>query len=45
MWEPYRKTVRAFVPDAEAKTVYDRFHVMRLVLNAMDRCAGPSSGY
>jgi transposase len=37
MWEPYRKTVRAYVPDADAKIVYDRFHVMRLVMDAMDR--------
>lgn len=36
MWEPYRKTVRAYVPDADTKIVYDRSHVMRLVMEAMD---------
>ena len=37
MWEPYRTTVRAWVPDAHAKIVFDRFHVMRKVLEAMDQ--------
>jgi transposase len=37
MWDPYRKTVRAYVPDAEAKIVFDRFHVMRQVLDGVDQ--------
>jgi transposase len=37
MWEPYRRTVRAYIPNADAKIVYDRFHVMRLVMEAMDQ--------
>ena len=37
MWEPYRTTVRTWVPDADAKIVFDRFHVMRHVLEAMDQ--------
>ncbi len=37
MWEPYRKTVRTWVPDADAKLVFDRFHVMRHVMEAMDQ--------
>lgn len=37
MWDPYRKTVRAYVPDADAKIVFDKFHVMRHVGEAMDQ--------
>jgi transposase len=37
MWDPYRKTVRDYVPDGEAKIVFDRFHVMRHVTEAMDQ--------
>lgn len=37
MWDPYRKTVRAYVPDADAKIVFDKFHVMRHVIEAMDQ--------
>lgn len=37
MWEPYRKTVRAFVPDADAKIVFDKFHVLRHVSDAVDK--------
>jgi transposase len=36
MWDPYRKTVRAYVPDADRKIVFDRFHVMQQVLEAVD---------
>lgn len=36
MWEPFRTTVLAHVPDAAGKIVYDRFHVMKHVLEAMD---------
>ena len=37
MWEPYRTAVRQHVPDADAKIVFDRFHVMRHVMEAMDQ--------
>jgi transposase len=36
MWEPYRKTVRAWVPDADQKIVFDKFHIMMHVNNALD---------
>ncbi|MHB1073158.1 MAG: ISL3 family transposase [Gemmatimonadaceae bacterium] len=37
MWEPYRQTVRAHVPAADAKIVYDKFHVMPHVGHAVDQ--------
>lgn len=37
MWEPYRKTVRAHVPDADTKIVYDKFHIMQHVGAAVDQ--------
>jgi transposase len=37
MWDPYRKTVRDYVPDGDTKIVFDRFHVMRHVTEAMDQ--------
>ena len=37
MWEPYRKAVRAHVPEADGKIVFDRFHVMGHVLEALDQ--------
>jgi transposase len=36
MWEPYRKTLRAHVPGADRKIVFDKFHVMQHVLTAVD---------
>jgi transposase len=36
MWEPYRKTVRELVPDADAKIVFDKFHVLMHVNAAVD---------
>lgn len=36
MWEPYRWSVERWVPDAARKIVYDRFHVMGHVLEAVD---------
>jgi len=36
MWDPYIAAPRAYVPDAEKKIVFDRFHVMRHVLKAVD---------
>jgi transposase len=37
MWHPHRKTVRDTVPDSDQKIVFDRFHVIRFVTEAMDR--------
>src|SRR5688572_13750805 len=37
MWDPYRRTVRDYVPDGDAKIVFDKFHVMRHVTEAMDQ--------
>jgi len=36
MWEPYIQATRARVPDAAAKIVFDRFHIMGHVSNAVD---------
>jgi transposase len=36
MWEPYVQATRAHVPDAEAKIVFDRFHVMTQLGKAVD---------
>jgi transposase len=37
MWDPYRRTVRDYVPDGDMKIVFDKFHVMRHVIEAMDQ--------
>jgi transposase len=36
MWDPYIAATKAYVPDAAKKIVFDRFHVMRHVLDAVD---------
>jgi transposase len=36
MWDPYLKSIRTHVPDADAKIVFDRFHVMRHLTWAVD---------
>ncbi len=36
MWEPYIQATRTQVPDAAAKIVFDRFHVMGHASNAVD---------
>jgi len=36
MWDPYIAATKAHVPDAEKKIVFDRFHVMKHVLTAVD---------
>ena len=36
MWDPYIAATKAYVPDADKKIVFDRFHVMRHVLKAVD---------
>lgn len=36
MWEPYRQTLRVHVPDADAKIVFDKFHVLQHISTAVD---------
>lgn len=36
MWEPYRKTLRTHVPDADAQIVFDTCHVLQHVNAAVD---------
>ncbi len=36
MWDPYIAATKAYVPGAERKIVFDRFHVMKHVLAAVD---------
>lgn len=37
MWPAYLNAVRQYVSDAESKIVYDRFHVTRELVDAVDR--------
>lgn len=37
MWRPYIAATRAYVPAAEQKIAFDRFHVARLLGDAVDR--------
>lgn len=37
MWDPYIAATRACVPEAESKIVFDKFHVLRLVSEAVDK--------
>jgi transposase len=37
MWDPYIAATKAYVPDAEKKIVFDRFHAMKQVAEAMDK--------
>jgi transposase len=37
MWDPYLKTIRAWVPNADQKVVFDKFHIMRLAAFAVDQ--------
>ena len=37
MWDPYIAATKAYIPDAAEKIVFDRFHVMRHVLEAVDK--------
>lgn len=37
MWDPYIAATKAYIPDAEKKIVFDRFHVMKQVLDAVDK--------
>lgn len=37
MWDPFIAATRKYVPGADNKIVFDRFHVMRHVLDAVDK--------
>jgi transposase len=37
MWEPYIAATKAYVPGAESKIVFDKFHVVRTVTEAVDK--------
>jgi transposase len=37
MWEPYAQSVRAHVPQAEAKIVFDPFHIVQHMNGAVDQ--------
>ena len=37
MWDPYIAATKAYIPGAEQKIVFDRFHIMRHVLDAVDK--------
>lgn len=37
MWDPYIAATRAYVPEADRKIVFDRYHVMRFVVDAVDK--------
>jgi transposase len=37
MWDPYIAATRVHIPNAEGKIVFDRYHVTRLVTEAVDR--------
>ncbi len=36
MWDPYIAATKAYIPDAQKKIVFDRFHIMQHVLKAVD---------
>ena len=36
MWDPFIAATKAYVPGAEKKIVFDRFHVMKYILTAVD---------
>ena len=37
MWDPYIAATRAYIPEAEDKIVFDRYHVTRHVTEAVDK--------
>jgi len=37
MWDPYIAATKSYIPEAEKKIVFDRFHVMCHVLDAVDK--------
>jgi transposase len=40
MWDPYIASVRKYVPEAEGKIVFDKFHVAQHLGDAVERCGG-----
>lgn len=37
MWDPYIAATKAYIPNAEKKIVFDRYHVMKQVVDAVDK--------
>lgn len=37
MWDPYIAATRAYIPEAEDKIIFDRFHVTKQVTEAVDK--------
>jgi transposase len=37
MWDPYIAATKAYIPESEKKIVFDRFHVMKMVVDAVDK--------
>ncbi len=37
MWDPFISSTVEHVPDASSKTIFDRFHVIRHVNDAVDK--------
>ena len=37
MWDPYIAATKAHIPDAENKIVFDRFHIMKILNDAVDK--------
>ena len=36
MWDPFIAATKAFIPQANRKIVFDRYHIMRLIVKAVD---------
>jgi transposase len=45
MWDPYIAATKKHVPQAEKKIVFDRFHVMRHILKAVDEVRKSENRY
>jgi transposase len=43
MWEPYMQSTRAHLPDAGAKVVFDKFHVVKHLHDAVDHAGRPAT--
>jgi transposase len=37
MWDPYIAATKTYIPDADKKFVFDLYHIMRLVVDAVDK--------
>jgi transposase len=37
MWKPYIRSTRAYVPDADEKIVFDKFHIAKHLADAVDK--------